>query len=79
MSLSVFSAIVNFFDNVDIAHVEGIMTLEDIMCSDVGGVGWGQKSLWVSEGSCFVKSLTPGMDLPMSSDLTAITWEPYTT
>ena len=45
--LSAFFDIFDFFD------------VDDIMGFDVGGVGWGVKSLWVFEASCFVESLTP--------------------
>ena len=40
--LSTFSPMVDFFDNSD---VEDIITFEDIMLTDVGGVGLGEKSV----------------------------------
>ena len=45
MPLSDFSAMFDFFDILDINDVEDIVIFGDIMLFDVGGVGWGEKSL----------------------------------
>ncbi len=45
------SLFLDMLDFLDINDVTGIMHFKDIMLSAAGGVGWGVKSLWVSEAS----------------------------
>ena len=43
--LSAFFAVEGIYDVVVILGIEGIVTFEDIIFFDVGGVGWGVKSV----------------------------------
>ncbi len=61
--LSALLDILELFDVVSIMGFEGNITFEDIVLSGAGGVGWGEKSLWSSEASRLLESLTPLTDL----------------
>ena len=43
------SAFFDIFDFFDVVEISGIMKVEDIMLTDVRGVGWGEESLWTSK------------------------------
>ena len=64
---------------LDILDDEGIMSFEDIMLFDAGGVGWGEVSGVVTEKFLFVESLTPLGYLTSSWVSTGINWDPYIT